>query len=101
MFGLSARLQAISHKILHPLHKVKWRVNVDDICPGDIECITCQIIFWCRIASMNTKQLNKALNNEGPGFWESYGVAHDPGSTRKVLTEQDKNNIIESVRQGG
>ncbi len=97
-YGIVARFQAIGHKILHPSHRVKWRVNIDEFCPGDIECITCQTVYWCRARD---KIINKMGDEEMTGFRQSYGVESDPGSVRKILSEQDKDNIIESVRRGG
>ena len=51
------------------------------------------------------KTINKACDEEMAGFREPYGVDSDPGLVwtikRKVLSEQDKDNIIESVRHGG
>jgi len=46
--GFKARIEAIWHKIWHPRHDVKWRINADEECPGDITCETCSCIFWCR-----------------------------------------------------
>ena len=46
--GLRARIDAIIHKILHPKHDVQWRINVGNLCKGDITCETCGHIFWCR-----------------------------------------------------
>ncbi len=48
ILGLSARIDAICHKIRHPHHKILWRFDPDEICPGDIVCETCDIVFWCR-----------------------------------------------------
>lgn len=47
-YGFQARISAILHKIRHPKHRLLWRTNVDEICPGDIVCETCDQIFWCR-----------------------------------------------------
>jgi hypothetical protein len=46
--GFEARVRVIIHKILHPTHVINWRVNVDEICPGDITCETCNVLYWCR-----------------------------------------------------
>lgn len=77
--GITARLQAIFHKILHPKHKVLWRADADKICPGDIICDTCDIIFWCRIQDRKDKAINKALDSEMSGFRKSYGVDEEEG----------------------
>ncbi len=61
-------------------------------------------VIYChrvKAAAYRDHIMNKALDNKMSGFRESYGVESDPGSTRKVLSEQDKDNIIESVRNGG
>jgi hypothetical protein len=46
--GFVARLQAITHKIFNPKHKVIWRTRADEVCSGDIVCETCDRIYWCR-----------------------------------------------------
>jgi len=46
--SFQAKVDAIWHKICHPKHDVRWRINVDKSCPGDITCETCEHIFWCR-----------------------------------------------------
>ncbi len=47
-YGFLARIDAILHKIRHPGHNVKWKINVDESCSGDITCETCEVAFWCR-----------------------------------------------------
>ena len=48
--GFKARVGAICHKIAHPSHVVRWRVNAEEgYCKGDIACETCKILFWCRL----------------------------------------------------
>lgn len=47
-YGFLARLDAIFHKITHLRHQVLWRTNADNLCPGDITCEDCDILFWCR-----------------------------------------------------
>jgi len=60
-YGFLARLGAILHKIAHPSHKMRWRTNMDEICPGDIVCETCDIVFWCRALELSPKELEKQL----------------------------------------
>ena len=54
-YGLRARLEALNHIIRG--HDVRWRVNVDELCAGDIECRNCPdlddsdfrpLFLWCR-----------------------------------------------------
>lgn len=47
-YGFLARIDAILHKIRHPRHDVRWRMNIGKSCSGDIICETCSIAFWCR-----------------------------------------------------
>ena len=47
-YGFLARIDAMLHKICHPKHDVRWRVNIGKSCSGDITCETCEIAFWCR-----------------------------------------------------
>jgi len=63
-FGIAARIQAICHKIRHPRHKLLWREKEfedDTICPGDIICETCGILFWCRCHDLSDEEINKRL----------------------------------------
>jgi hypothetical protein len=54
-FGFRARLEALNHMLRG--HNVQWRVNVDELCAGDIECRNCPdlevsdfrpLLLWCR-----------------------------------------------------
>jgi hypothetical protein len=45
-WAILARLDAVWHWF-HG-HRVMWRTNADDVCPGDIECDTCDLSIWCR-----------------------------------------------------
>lgn len=47
-YGLHARIHAILHKLRHPRHKLIWRLDPNEFCPGDIVCDTCNVILWCR-----------------------------------------------------
>lgn len=39
----------IIHKIFHPSHKIIWKISPEEfICPGDIVCETCDVVYWCR-----------------------------------------------------
>ncbi len=60
-YGFSARVNIIWHKIIHPTHNVKWRVDVGKECDGDIVCETCDTIYWCRLHDLSTEELNKRL----------------------------------------
>lgn len=53
--SFQARVDAIWHKIWHPTHRVKWRTNEANICPGDIACETCNQVFWCRMLGKKEK----------------------------------------------
>lgn len=64
-YGIQAKLSAIWHKICHPRHDVRWRVNKDNVCPGDITCETCEMIIWCRIYDLSQKELQRRLNIQG------------------------------------
>lgn len=63
--GISARIDAVCHKILHPRHKIIWRFAPDELCPGDIVCDTCDIIFWCR--ALDRKNDKKQTGRETCG----------------------------------
>ena len=45
-YKFSAIFDYFIHKIRG--HEVYWRVNVDELCSGDIVCETCNLIIWCR-----------------------------------------------------
>jgi hypothetical protein len=47
-YGLPSRVFAIAHKLRHPSHRLDWRSDVSEACPGDIVCDTCSTLFWCR-----------------------------------------------------
>jgi len=63
-WGFRGRMDAIIHKILHPLHDIKWRTDADDVCDGDIICETCDYIFWCRVYDLSQEELKKRLKIE-------------------------------------
>ena len=42
----AARLEGLWHKVKG--HKVKWKAYPDKDCNGDIICVTCNKIIWCR-----------------------------------------------------
>lgn len=44
--ALTARLDAVVCWLRG--HDVRWRVNADYMCPGDIVCETCAESIWCR-----------------------------------------------------
>lgn len=46
--GLVARVHAVGHRLCG--HQIKWRTNAEPWigCFGDIECVTCHTVFWCR-----------------------------------------------------
>ena len=62
-YGVGARIQAIFHKIRHPKHEVLWRTNIDELCPGDITCETCNVVFWCRSIEMSNKKINEVVEH--------------------------------------
>jgi hypothetical protein len=55
-YGFRARIEALTH-ILRG-HDVRWRVDVDELCAGDIRCVNCPdieddeegagMLIWCR-----------------------------------------------------
>jgi hypothetical protein len=53
--AISVRLDAVWHWLRG--HDVRWRVNADEVCPGDIVCEKCPdcedpestgMVLWCR-----------------------------------------------------
>jgi len=66
--GIIARIEAVCHKILHPFHKLIWKLDPisDDPefkCEGDIVCQTCNVIFWCRFYDDPDRFNNKKIND--------------------------------------
>jgi len=47
-YGWGARIDVLLHVIKHPRHKILWRANASELCPGDIICETCNVAYWCR-----------------------------------------------------
>jgi hypothetical protein len=62
-YGLLARIDVVLHKIRHPKHRMIWRYKPDALCPGDIVCDTCDVIFWCRAQELTQKQIEEGLRN--------------------------------------
>jgi len=61
--GFLARIDAICHKIWNPKHDLKWRIDADELCDGDIVCKTCGIIFWCRYYDLSYEEQRRREKN--------------------------------------
>ena len=52
--AIRARLAAIFHKILHPIHNLVWQCRGSAIC-----CHTCNRIYWDRLYELDNEALQK------------------------------------------
>jgi hypothetical protein len=55
-WAILARLDAVWHLLRG--HRVSWRVNVDDLCAGDIVCESCELELWCRAHDPRVRAAN-------------------------------------------